>query len=178
MTFKSRFTPSEWDSLTSLPFRMLILVATFMRAGQADPQELLSTSLERFFGKTNSYPDPLHRELAMDLVRADNEAAAMNRVLRVMQRAMNFDNLTEDLTKIRTLLRAKLTQGEYDSFVASLCLEVMTEAFEAIRSVTGDDRRSKKRRAKVIDGETKALNFTVNFWGIDPSVLAQLSSSH
>lgn len=104
---KDRFSDEEWHLLKFLPFQAFMLVAAADGVVDESEMGILSAQLR----EAATLIDPLHRALFVDLVQED---------LQEYVQGSTPDRFAESLDPMKALLRDRLSEEEYQSFVASL----------------------------------------------------------
>jgi len=143
---KENFTEEEWAMLKALSFIAFGIVAS--ADGKIDDKEA-GEMTRRLQTGAQGYKDPLHKELAMDILRSDIPA--------VIASAKNVE-----LSKVRALLQDKLTQDEYQGFLGSIFVDML-----AVAGVSGGFLG----RGKIDSKEMTALNSFAALFGIDIGAL-------
>ncbi|MGZ8567598.1 MAG: hypothetical protein ACXWXS_11165 [Actinomycetota bacterium] len=146
---KDRFTTEEWELVTCVPIQAFGVVAG------AD-QQVEQKEFEEFSGRmvrgALGYKDPLHRELAQDLISSD--------IPKLIQRSTEAD-----IGETKALLRSKLTPDEYQSFLGSVFIDSLAVA-----------RASGMPGAEISDKEQTMLAAFGLAWEIDLEALQRLFS--
>lgn len=105
---KEKFDAAEWELLKLLPFHIFVLVAG--ADSKIDQKEI--DRMNEDIKSAPYYKDPLHRELALDILTSDVNA--------LTKEAMDPSQLLERTQQIKIILKDRLTLDEYQRFVASM----------------------------------------------------------
>jgi hypothetical protein len=108
---KEKFTPEEWSLLKILPFQVFVLVAGSDK--KIDKKEI--EQLQKDLQSAAFYKDPLHREVAVDILTSNVDA--------LIKQAMDVSQFAARSSRVKTFLREKLTASEYQRFVGSLFVD-------------------------------------------------------
>ena len=104
---KEQFTTEEWNNLKVLPIAVCFLVAA--ADGTIDRQEVNAILME--LGGGASIDNELHRELILDMKTKSN---------RPPQGVGNQTQAQDHIVKTKDVLKAKLSNDEYQDFIGSL----------------------------------------------------------
>jgi hypothetical protein len=150
---KEKFTPEEWSLLKILPFQVFVLVAGSDK--KIDKKEI--EQLQKDLKSAPFYKDPLHRELAVDILTSDIEA--------LIKQAMDVSQFASRTSRVKTFLREKLTASEYQRFVGSLFVDGLKiarasggGAFGLGDKVSDDEKLALAALATVFDLELSTLS--------------------
>lgn len=141
--FKSRFAPDEWELVLSIPFLFFGTVAG--SDNEISPAET-KVLQERMTSGAFGYKDPLHREVALE----------------ILSTAVTAESLVQKVVaaggpaRVREVLRSKLTPDEYQGYVGSVWLDAL-----AVAGAEGG----------ISDKEQEALNTDAVFFGLDLEAL-------
>ncbi|MBC7265112.1 MAG: hypothetical protein H5T64_12265 [Chloroflexi bacterium] len=105
---KEKFSTEEWELLKLLPFQVFALVAGADK--KVDQQEI--AQLQKDLQDAPFYKDPLHKELAVDILTSDVSA--------LISKATDASKFVDRANQIKGILKVKLTTEEYQRFVASM----------------------------------------------------------
>ncbi|HEX6262591.1 MAG TPA: hypothetical protein VF097_07080 [Actinomycetota bacterium] len=144
---KERFTEEEWRGIMALPFAIFGVVAG--ADGTIDEQEV-GEFTKRMLNPTWTYKDAMHQELAVAVAGED---------ISVLIK----EGMALDPEPVKTALKEKLTQDEYQSFLGSVFIDEL-----AVARASGGGIFHKE---KIGDEETEKLVGFAAYFGIDlPSV--------
>jgi hypothetical protein len=154
---KERFTPEEWSLLKTLPFQVFVLVAGSDK--KIDKKEI--EQLQKDLQSAAFYRDPLHREVAVDILTSDIDA--------LIKQAMDVSQFAARASRIKTFLHEKLSSEEYQRFVGSLFVDGLKIARASGGGAFG-------MGDKVSDEEKLALAALATLFDLDVNTLSQYYS--
>lgn len=153
---KEKFTQEEWEHLKLVPLFAPILVAG--ADGKIDAAE--QTEMERQVNNALTLKDPLHRELLSDLAHSD---------LGALLREVTATPRDQFLSKVKGVLKAKLTSDEYQRFIGSIFVNGIKVAKASGGGFLG-------LGDKVSEEEKKALAVFAAAFDLDPESLKKFFS--
>jgi hypothetical protein len=140
---KERFSDQEWRTIMSLPFAIFGVVAS--ADGKVDEKEIEEFT-KRTLNPLWQYKDALHQEVARDIAGSDVSA--------LIQEGMQLDP-----EPVRAMLKEKLSEDEYQSFLGSIFVDEMAVARASGGGIF--------RKGKIKDKESERLVGFAAFFGID-----------
>jgi hypothetical protein len=150
---KERFEAEEWENLKFIPVAVFFLVAG--ADGKVDKKEIEAFATQ--VGRGTMLKDPLHRELIVDI--AGNLEGVLGNVKNLKQ-AENF------VQKSKDTLKAKLSEDEYQRFIASLFVSGIGIARASGGAFLGMGN-------KVSEEEKTALAKFGIAWDLDPQSISK-----
>lgn len=145
---KEKFTEDEWKILKILPLIAPVLVAGI--DGKIDEME--KAEMDKQLKEAVWLKDPLHKELLIDLGRSDLDF--------VLEDAMSVPR-SEFISKVKGILKSKLTTDEYQRFIGSMFISGIKVAKASGGGFLGlGDKMSKD--------EAKALALFAALFDLDP----------
>lgn len=160
MSMRERFSDEEWALARHVPVDAFFMVA--LSDAKLEEKEIASFADE--LTHAEGMIDPLHREVAEDL---DMGRGRQLQPELEFQAAENAAQMQVRIANTKTLLREKLTQDEYQSFIASAAITGM----KAARATGGGGLFHRKET--VSDEEKTALMAFITTYELDPSALAK-----
>lgn len=157
---KERFTTAEWAQLKRLPPLLFVFVA--LADGRLQPEEAQKFAAE--IGDASRYRDPLLRELLFDLSSPREFQTAFEGVTGIA--ATSADAIDREIAGSKALLKAKLSDEEYQRFFYSLIgigKMVADSAGEEKKGVFG----SKKTAPGMSPEEAQSLSILAVKFGVD-----------
>jgi hypothetical protein len=151
---KERFTPEEWSQLKVLPFQVFALVAASDE--KIDQKEL--DQLQSDLKNAAFYRDPLHREIALDILTSDMQS--------LIQQALDVSQFAPRASSIKTFLTEKLSTEEYQRFMGSLFIDGLKVARASGGGAFG-------LGDKVSGKEKLALTMLATLFGLDVNTLSE-----
>lgn len=109
MSLKDKFTAAEWNSLKGLPFQFFSFIA--LADGEVDDEEF--EDLREQFRNAAFFKDMLHRELMLDILQNDD-------LMALLKANAGRTACVKAAPAIKSLLKKKLSDGDYNHFMASL----------------------------------------------------------
>ena len=154
---KEKFNQEEWQLLKLLPFQVFVLVAG--ADGRIDKEEI--AQLQKDLRDAPFYKDALHKELFIDIVSSDINA--------LIREVADVSKLAERASRMKTVLRQKLTPQEYQSFLGSMFINGLKVARASGGGVLG-------LGDKVSEEEKRALATFAAIFEVDVGGLSTLFS--
>jgi hypothetical protein len=156
MTMRERFSDSEWQELLHIPFDGFLMVAL---ADKKIEQEEVAAFVETI-ARASDLKDPMHRELAMDLASRGGVGISSEMSFEANETGPQMAARVE---RSKAVLKDKLTQEEYESFLGSVLMNAM-----AVAAATGKHRLFHKKQ-QISDDEARALAVFCAAWEINPA---------
>jgi hypothetical protein len=156
MTMRERFSDSEWQELLHIPFDGFLMVAL---ADKHVDKEEVAAFLETL-ARAGELKDQMHREIAMDLATRGSAGIAGEMSFEANETGPQMAARVE---RSKAVLKDKLTQQEYESFLGSVLMNAL-----AVAAATGK-RRMFHKKQMISDDEARALAVFCTAWDINPA---------
>lgn len=152
---KERFDAADWETIKVLPFHLFAAIA--LADGEIQKEEMQEFG-DRLTRGAIGYKDPMHREVAMDLVSGNLGGFAKSVA----------DHGAFDPQAAKQLLKDNLTTDEYQGFLGSIFIDLVNIA------KASKTKKSWFRKAVEIDeDERQRLAVIGVFWEVDVGRLVQ-----
>lgn len=152
---KERFNAADWETVKVLAFHLFAAIA--LADGKIQKEEMKEFG-ERLIRGAVAYKDPLHREVAQDLIAADLSGFAKSIA----------DHGSFDPQAAKQILKDNLTTDEYQGFLGSIFVDLIN-----IAKASTTRKGWFRKKVEIDEAEQQRLALIGMFWEIDVGRLIQ-----